>query len=171
LRKPPKPKVRIKAIFSDVDGVWTDGGMYFDQVGQAMKRFDAKDGFIVEYMRRAGVRIIWVTGDDSGVTRARARKLGIDCVCPGVEGKRECVCDLLGDLSYRPDEVIFVGDDLSDLPGMAETGIAACPADAVREVLEAADWITERNGGHGAIREICDQVLQWNREFDEEGRG
>jgi YrbI family 3-deoxy-D-manno-octulosonate 8-phosphate phosphatase len=143
--------------------------MYFNQTGQGFKRFNVKDGYIVEYVRRAGVRIVWVTGDDSLITQARARKLGIDCVCPGVEGKRDCVQRLLGQYGLKREEVLFIGDDLSDLPGMAEVGLTACPADAVPDVLEAADWITARDGGHGAVREICDQVLKWNAELEREG--
>ncbi|MBP8954976.1 MAG: HAD family hydrolase [Armatimonadetes bacterium] len=169
MRKPDRPDNRIKALFSDVDGVWTDGGMYFSQVGQAMKRFDVKDGYIVQFAQRAGIQIVWVTGDDSAITRARARKLGIECVCPGVEGKRECVRALLESKGLEPGEVVFMGDDLSDLMGMEAVGIKACPADAVPAVLEAADWVTERTGGHGAVRELLDQIMAWNAELEQEG--
>jgi len=169
LRLPQRPKHKIRALLSDVDGVWTDGGMYFSQIGQAMKRFNAKDGFIVATMQAAGVPILWVTGDDSAITRARARKLGIQCVCPGVEGKGKCVRQLMASYGLKADEVAFMGDDLSDLPGMTQVGLSICPADAADPVLEAADWVTARDGGQGAVREVCDQILKWNAELDQEG--
>lgn len=163
--KLPRPKARIRALISDVDGVWTDSGMYFDADGQAMKRFDVKDGYIVHVMQEAGVSILWVTGDDSEITRARAERLGIDEVCGGVEDKGECVRRLLESHSLRPDEVVYIGDDLSDLPGMAQVGIAACPADAVAEVIASADLVTTNLGGKGAVREVCDLILTWNAEL------
>ena len=130
--------------------------------------FRRHDGYIVQSAQRAGIQIV---GDRRrlAITRARARKLGIECVCPGVEGKRECVRALLESSGLEPGEVVFMGDDLSDLMGMEAVGIKACPADAVPAVLEAADWVTERTGGHGAVRELLDQIMAWNAELEQEG--
>lgn len=162
----PPPGRAVRALITDVDGVWTDGGMYFDHGGQALKRFDVKDGYIVGVMRRAAVLVLWVTGDDSDVTRARARWLGIDGVCSGVEDKGACVRQLMAQHDLRREEVVYMGDDLNDLPAMAEAGLTVCPADAVAEVRAAADLVTAGGGGHGAVREVCDMILKWNAQLE-----
>ena len=161
-----KPRARVRALVTDVDGVWTDGGMYFDASGQAVKRFNVKDGYIVGSMGDSGVLIMWVTGDDSDITRARASKLGIDEVCSGVEDKGQCVRALLERHDLRREQVVYMGDDLNDLSGMAEAGLTVCPSDAVAEVKQAADLVTTHAGGNGAVREICDLILMWNAEFE-----
>ncbi len=163
-----RPATAVRALISDVDGVWTDGGMYFDAAGQALKRFDVKDGYIVRVLQQAGVIVAWVTGDDSDITRARAARLGIDEVCNGVEDKGDCVRRLLERRGLTPAQVVYMGDDLNDLPAMAAAGLAACPADAVAAVRAVADIITAHGGGRGAIRELCDLILQWNVELERE---
>ena len=157
-----KPTARIRALFTDVDGCLTDGGMYFDASGQAMKRFDVKDGFIVGPLQASGVLWIWVTGDDSAITRARAARLGIDELRSGVDEKGQVVRELLQRNGLRPDEVVYMGDDLNDLPAFAEVGLRACPADAVAQVRQAADLVLSCPGGHGAARELADLILAWN---------
>lgn len=159
----PRPKAIVRALISDVDGVWTDGGMYFDRNGQALKRFDVKDGYIVRPLQEAGVAIIWVSGDDSEITRARGRKLGIDQLRVGVEDKGAEVRDVLETLGLQPDEVVYLGDDLNDLPAIAVAGFSACPLDAIAAVRRAVTRVLTRPGGHGAVRELCDLILEWNR--------
>lgn len=161
-----RPVARVRALITDVDGVLTDGGMYFDGHGQALKRFSVKDGYIVGPMQRSGVLMAWVTGDDSDITRARAAKMGIDELCSGVEDKGQCVRQLLARHGIMPEEAIFIGDDLSDLPAMEEVGFSACPADASEPVLQRVDLVTSRKGGEGAVREVCDLILEWNRQWE-----
>jgi 3-deoxy-D-manno-octulosonate 8-phosphate phosphatase (KDO 8-P phosphatase) len=160
-----QPTKRVRALLTDVDGCLTDGGMYFDAQGQALKRFDVKDGFIVRPLQDAGVLWIWITGDDSAITRARAARLGIDEVRSGVEDKGQAVREVLEQRDLGRDEVVYLGDDLNDLPAMAEAGLAACPADAVPQVLAAADLVLTRAGGHGAARELADLIMAWNAEL------
>jgi 3-deoxy-D-manno-octulosonate 8-phosphate phosphatase (KDO 8-P phosphatase) len=154
----------VRALLTDVDGVWTDGGMYFDATGQALKRFDVKDGYIVRPLQRAGVRLVWVTGDESAITRARAQKLGIDEVHEGVEDKGAVVRAFLQRHGLQAGEAVYMGDDLNDLPAMQAAGFAACPGDAAPEVIAVADLVTSRPGGRGAVRELCDLILRWNQE-------
>ena len=163
-----RPPGRIRALVTDVDGVLTDGGMYFDRHGQALKRFHVRDGFIVGAMREAGVLMAWITGDNSEITATRAAKLGIVELHTGVEDKGACLREFMARHGLQRDEVAYMGDDLNDLPAMAEAGICACPADAAPEVLAAADVVTHRRGGEGAVREFCDMILAWNRELREE---
>lgn len=166
-----RPAHRIRALITDVDGVLTDGGMYFDAQGQAAKRFNVKDGFIVGTMRRAGVLLAWISGDDSDITRARAQRLGIAEVYSGVEDKGECLRDLMERHGLRPQEVAYMGDDLNDLPAMRLVGFSACPADAMPAVAAAAHYVATRRGGEGAFREVCDLILLWNSELDRKSAG
>lgn len=159
----PRPKSTIRALVSDVDGVWTDGAMYFDRNGQALKRFDVKDGYIVRPLQDSGVIIIWVTGDDSDITRARGSKLGIDEVRGGVEDKGAEIREVLRAHALQPQEIVYLGDDLNDLPAIALAGYSACPQDAIPDVRRAVTRVLDHPGGHGAVREICDLILQWNR--------
>lgn len=164
-----RPVCRIRALITDVDGVLTDGGMYFDRNGQALKRFNVKDGYIVRTMQESGVLMAWVTGDDSDITRARAARMGIDELHSGVDDKGQCVAALLARHGIAADEAVYMGDDLNDLPGMEQVGFCACPADASPEVLRHADLVTTAKGGEGAVREVCDLILEWNRELDRRG--
>jgi 3-deoxy-D-manno-octulosonate 8-phosphate phosphatase (KDO 8-P phosphatase) len=159
----PRPKGIVRALISDVDGVWTDGGMYFDRNGQALKRFDVKDGYIVRPLQDAGVAVIWVSGDASEITRARGRKLGIDQLRLGVQDKGAEVRDVMDTLGLQPDEVVYLGDDLNDLPAIAVAGFSACPEDAIDDVRRAVTRVLRHRGGHGAVRELADLILQWNR--------
>lgn len=160
MKPPSKLPANIKAFLSDVDGCWTDGGMYFGADGQLMKRFDVKDGYAVGMLAAAGVPVIWITADDSDITRARAERLRIAELrtCPGQ--KTEAVQEVLAAHGWKPEEVVYLGDDVNDLPVMAMLPNTVCPSDAVPEVLAAARWICSKPGGHGAVREISDAILR-----------
>ena len=162
-----RPDKRIRAFFSDIDGCQTDGGMYFGPEGQAIKRFNVKDGYIVAVLQQAGVKVIWVTADDSDISRARARRLGIDELVSGVKDKGIALFELKEKYNLETDETVYLGDDLNDLPAFAQAGLTTCPADAVPQVLAVADYMAEHNGGHGAFREIADLILSWNDELEQ----
>ena len=153
---PPQP---IKLLMLDVDGTLTDGGVYFDAEGPAMKRFDVHDGLGLVRLREAGVEVALVTADSSPIAQARAAKLGIRAVFAGCRNKAEVVRRLLEERGLKPDEALYMGDDVSDLGAMAEVGNSAAPASAMAEVREAADYVTTKTGGHGAVREVCDLIL------------
>lgn len=152
----------IKALVTDVDGVQTDGGMYFGPEGQMLKRFNVKDGHGTVELLSAGILVVWITADDTEIVRTRARRLGIAELHSGVQDKGACLRDLMARHNLRPQDVAYIGDDINDLPAFAEAGLAICPADAVPEVLQAADWVTERKGGEGAVREVCDLIRRRN---------
>jgi YrbI family 3-deoxy-D-manno-octulosonate 8-phosphate phosphatase len=157
---PDRLDTQIKAFISDVDGCWTDGGMYFGADGQLMKRFDVKDGFGVGLLAARGIPVIWVTADNSAITRSRAERLQITemRVCP--DDKAEGVRAVLAEHGWTPEEVVYMGDDLNDLPVMAILPNTVCPADAVAEVIAAARWMCAKAGGHGAVREVCEAILR-----------
>jgi len=153
------PPHEIKLLLLDVDGTLTDGGLYFTAEGQAMKRFDVHDGLGLIRLQRAGVEVVLISADRSPIIRMRAQKLGIRAALEGCQDKGEAVRLLLEERELDPSAVLYMGDDITDLAAMAEVGHSAAPANAVEAVRETADYVTTRGGGHGAVREVCDLIM------------
>lgn len=151
---------RIKLLLLDVDGVMTDGRIIYDSNGGETKAFDVKDGHGLKLVQRAGIRIGIITGRESAVVARRAAELGIDIVYQGVRDKRVPFVEILEKLELTPEEVAYVGDDVVDLPVMRVVGFAATVADAVEDVKPFAHLVTKRQGGRGAVREVCDYLLR-----------
>jgi 3-deoxy-D-manno-octulosonate 8-phosphate phosphatase (KDO 8-P phosphatase) len=158
-----KPKMPlpdpVEMLIMDVDGVLTDGGMYFDAEGQALKRFDVKDGLALVRLAELGFLTAVVSGDASAISEARCGKLRIAHVCLGRMDKEAAVAGLLNEAGVAAGRAVYVGDDVTDLPAMRMVGLGVAVADAVDEVKAEADWITDRPGGYGAVREICDAIM------------
>lgn len=150
---------RIRLLVCDVDGTLTDGAMWYGPEGEALKRFHTRDGHGIGQLLAAGVAVALVTSEDTPIVTARARKLGIDDVVLGCRDKRAAVLALRTSRGLERDEVAMIGDDLGDLPGYDEVGVAVAVADAEPSVLTRADLRCERNGGFGAVRELADAIL------------
>jgi YrbI family 3-deoxy-D-manno-octulosonate 8-phosphate phosphatase len=150
---------RVRLLVCDVDGTLTDGAMWYGVDGEVLKRFSTRDGHGIGMLRAAGVVVAFVTMEDSAIVTARAGKLGVVHVVLGCADKAAAVRELTGALGFSRDDVAMVGDDLGDLPGFTEVGVAIAVADAVDDVLRAADIVCERPGGHGAVREVADAIL------------
>jgi len=146
------------AIF-DVDGVLTDGSLWFGPEGEALKRFSILDGHGVKMLQEAGVATAILSGRRSGAVDLRAAELGIAQVIQGVADKLEAFGELRTRLGVSEGECAFVGDDLPDLPVMRRCGLAVAVANAVDAVKSAAHYVTRARGGSGAVREFCDLVL------------
>ena len=156
-------KGRVKMLATDVDGVMTDGGMYFGPNGQAIKRFDVKDGYGLKMLQSSGVQVAWITADESAITRARFAALGLDILCDGVEDKAEALEAVASEMGCELGEIVYVGDDLNDLVVAELVGTFVAPADAAAAVKEKAGAVTEKAGGHGAVREVCEAIIEHNR--------
>lgn len=143
----------------DVDGVLTDGAMYYGANGEAMKRFHTRDGMGISLLQKAGVRVAFITGERAECVLRRAEKLRVEDVYLGVEEKGRAMEEFLRKHSLKADETAYVGDDVNDLPCLAKAGIAIAVADAMPEVLDAADLVTRRKGGDGAVREVAEAIL------------
>ena len=150
---------RIKMLVMDVDGVMTDGGMYYSASGDEMKKFNARDGMGLQLMREAGYTLAIITGENSDIVYDRAKKLQIDETHRGIEDKLATIKDIMIRYCLEPDEVAYIGDDINDLQAMSIAGFAVAVQDAVASVKEIADYITTAKGGHGAVREVCDLIL------------
>ena len=149
----------IKVVFFDVDGVLTDGGLLFSEGGETLKRFNTLDGHGLKLLQRADIIPVVITGRDSKPLRKRLEALGITHVHFGTEDKRPAAEKTLKATGLEWSQAAAMGDDWPDLPMMRHAAFACAPANAHVEVLAAAHHITSRQGGFGAVRELCDLLL------------
>ncbi|NMC19733.1 MAG: HAD hydrolase family protein [Thermogutta sp.] len=157
---------KVKVILCDVDGVLTDGRLFFDNQGIESKAFHVRDGMAVQLWRRAGRRMAWITQRSSRIVRMRAAELGVDLLRQGVNDKSSASLEALAELGYSPDQAAYLGDDLPDLPILREVVLGAAVADAAEEVRAAADYVTHAPGGGGALRELVELILKSGPEWD-----
>ena len=150
----------IQLLVLDVDGVLTDGGLWFDAEGQLSKRFDVRDGLGIRLMQQAGLQIAFLSGGQGGATEVRARQLGIKHCLVGIRDKPAALTTLQNQLDVSVEQTAFVGDDLNDLAVRPVVGLLFTPADACRPVRRSADAVLHRQGGHGAVRELAERILQ-----------
>jgi len=151
---------KIRMLVLDVDGVLTDGKLYFDHAGNEMKAFNTRDGLGMKALQRVGIEVAVITGRKSEAVSYRMNQLGIAHVYQGREDKLDAFLDLLKTTRLDAQQVCFAGDDWIDLPVLMRVGLAVSVADAEDQVKQQAHWITQRNGGHGAVREICNLILK-----------
>ena len=150
----------IRLLILDVDGVLTDGRLYFDAKGEALKVFHVRDGHGIKLAQRAGIEVALLSGRRSDAAYHRARELGINRFHEGLRDKVAVLEEIMAAMGIEASQVAMVGDDLVDLPIMSRAGLAVAVADAVPEVLAAAHWVTINPGGRGAVREVCDLLLK-----------
>ncbi|MCE2407681.1 MAG: HAD-IIIA family hydrolase [Pseudomonadales bacterium] len=148
----------IRLVVLDVDGVLTNGQLTFDSNGTEYKTFNVQDGYGLRKLQHADVTIGIITGRDSSIVAARARELDIQHVVQGANNKAEALSVLLNELNLTAEQTLYMGDDEPDLPAMQMSGVSVAVANAVEVVRERADWVTTRNGGEGAVREVCDRL-------------
>ncbi len=146
-------------LLLDVDGVLTDGGIYFGEGGAEMKRFHIHDGMGIDLLKRAGIEVGILTGRVSGIVERRARELGMQVVKQGFYDKAAGFDEILREMGLAESEVAYVGDDVQDLSVLRRAGFRACPADAAAEVKAESDHVCARRGGDGAVREVADLIL------------
>ena len=149
----------IRLIAFDVDGIMTDGGLYYSDSGEEFKRFNSQDGHGLKMLRASGVEIALITGRTSRCVAARAKNLGIAHVYQGVENKLEVMAGLLDKLKLPRDAAAYMGDDVVDLPVMLRVGLAISVPDAPQVVRDRAHYVTRRDGGQGAVREACELLM------------
>lgn len=149
----------IRVVFFDVDGVMTDGGLYLSEHGETIKRFNSLDGHGIKMLQRAGITPAVITGRDSKALRLRLTALGIEHVHYGTEDKRPSAEITLKALGLDWQQAAAMGDDWPDLPVLTRCAFACAPPNAQAELLAQADYVTQKRGGHGAARELCDLLL------------
>ncbi len=150
----------VKLLILDVDGVLTDGHLYLSEDGSEAKRFHVHDGQGLVLLREASVPVAVISARKSEATRKRLRELGIREVVLGCDDKHATARAMIKRLNLRWEEVVCVGDDVTDAPLLEAAGMGVAVADARWEAREAADWITPSPGGRGAVRDVCDWILR-----------
>ena len=151
---------KIKMVAFDVDGVMTDGSLTFDENGVDYKTFNAKDGQGIVNLKNAGIITAIITARENGTVKHRFENLGMTRLFQGQKDKLKAMKQLLEDYNLDFSQVAYMGDDLPDIPVIKEVGLGCCPNDAVDEVKEVATFISTKNGGRGAVREMCDLIYK-----------
>jgi 3-deoxy-D-manno-octulosonate 8-phosphate phosphatase (KDO 8-P phosphatase) len=149
---------RVKLLCTDVDGVLTDGMLYWSEGGVFWQKFSVRDGYGLKLLEEAGVHLAILSGGDVRSARDRAQSLGIRHAYFGLTDKVAAWRDVAGALGVSAEETAYVGDELVDIPLLGMVGFSATVPEAPLEVQRAVHYITERRGGDGAIREICDLI-------------
>lgn len=149
----------LRLVAFDVDGVLTDGGLYLSDSGEEFKRFNSLDGHGLKMLKASGVELAIITGRTSKCVELRARNLGITRLYQGVEDKLSAMQALLADLRLTPQAAAFMGDDVVDLPVMLRVGLALSVPAAPQVVRDHAHYVSQREAGHGAVREVCEMIL------------
>ncbi len=149
----------LRLIAFDVDGVLTDGGLYLSDSGEEFKRFNTLDGHGLKMLKASGVELAIITVRTSKCVELRAKNLGITRLYQGVEDKLAVMQSLLAELKLAPEKAAFMGDDVVDLPVMRRVGLALSVPGAPQIVRDHAHYVSQRDAGHGAVREVCELIL------------
>ena len=150
---------RIKLIATDVDGVLTDGGMYYSSKGDILKKFQAIDGMAVSILKRNIIPTVIITKEKNQIVKRWSTKMNIDKLFDGIKNKEKIVPKLCKLYSLSENNIAYIGDDVNDLELLKNTGFAATPKDGNMEVKKIVDYICKNRGGEGVLREICDLII------------
>lgn len=157
-------KASVKMFLTDCDGCLTDGGMYYSEDGDELKKFNARDGLGFALLKEHGIITGVITGENTDIVKRRAQKLQIDEVHQGVKNKLEIIEQLAEKYHVSLDEIAYVGDDVNDIGALEKVGFSCTVNNALGEIKEKVGYVSKRNGGEGAVREIIDRILMWRRE-------
>jgi 3-deoxy-D-manno-octulosonate 8-phosphate phosphatase (KDO 8-P phosphatase) len=157
----------IRTLLLDVDGVLTDGSLIYSHEGQESKTFNTQDGFGLRLLQEAGLEVGVITARSSEAVARRCANLKMRYVYQGIINKLEVFKEILNQSGCKPFEIAYMGDDWLDLALLTRAGFSAAPANGVREVQEVAHYTTEHSGGHGAVRELCDLILEAKGRYQE----
>lgn len=157
----------IRLIAMDVDGVLTDGAVEIVPDGPEVKRFHVADGLGLQLAMNAGIVTVWISGRESEIVERRATELGITHLYQKTPNKSVPLADLIGRYTLSTAHIAYMGDDLNDLPAFSLAGTKFAPANAVTEIKSLADFVTTREGGKGAVREMCDAILKAQGKYND----
>lgn len=156
-----------KLIITDIDGVWTDGGMYYDQTGNEWKKFNTADSGGVLLCKSFDIKVAIITGEKTEIVKRRAEKLKVDYLFDGVKDKVLVADNLINSLNISYDEVAFIGDDINDVKLLEKVKISGTPNNGISYIKNFATIITEKNGGEGAFREFVERILLEKFSYDQ----
>ena len=148
-----------KIVLTDIDGVWTDGGMYYDQTGNEWKKFHTYDSAGVLFCKKQNIPVGIITGEKTEIVQRRAEKLKVDYLYQGVSDKLTVVKTICKELNITLEDVAYIGDDLNDIEVLKHVGIPAAPFSAPEYIKELVGFVTTKKGGEGAFREFVERIL------------
>lgn len=151
-----------KLILTDIDGVWTDGGMYYDEKGNEWKKFNTSDSAGIRFCKYLNIPVGIITGEQTNSVKRRADKLKVDYLYMGVTHKLPVVKQICAELAVNLSDVAYIGDDINDFEVLEAVGISACPADAPEYIKEIVKWRLKKEGGQGVFREFVEKILDTN---------
>ena len=156
-----KSKIKkIKLVVTDVDGVLTDGGMYYSEKGEILKKFNTRDGMAVELLLEKGLKTVFVTKESTKIASKRAKKVHAALSLSGIKNKESILSKLNKKFRIRNDEIAYIGDDINDINIMKKIGFSAAPIDANQIVKRIADHVCKTKGGNGVLREVADLIIE-----------
>ena len=158
--------MKIKIVMTDIDGVWTDGGMYYDKHGNEQKKFNTSDSVGVLFLKLLDIPIVIITGEDAPMVSNRAKKLNIKYVFLGAKDKLKIATNFCKKLGISLDEVAYVGDDINDIKLLQAVGFSACPENSPDYIKKQVQHIIPVKGGKGAFRAFVEYLLKENQLFD-----
>lgn len=148
-----------RVILTDIDGVWTDGGMFYDQNGNELKKFNTSDSAGVLFAKALQIPVGIITGENTTIVKSRAEKLKINILHQGISDKVTVAKKICSDLDISLDEVAYIGDDLGDYALLKLVGISAAPQNAPEYIKKVVDFVTDKKGGEGAFREFVERIV------------
>lgn len=155
-----------KLIITDIDGVWTDGGMYYDQTGNEWKKFNTSDSAGILFCKKINIPVCIITGENTEIVKRRAEKLKIDYVYQGISNKLEVAKELANKLNIQFNEIAHIGDDLGDVELLKAVGFSCAPANAPLYIQKLVSYVTKTKGGDGAFREYIEEILIRTGKFE-----
>ncbi len=151
--------LKYKLVLTDIDGVWTDGGMFYDELGNELKKFHTYDSAGVLWCRMMGIKVGILTGETTQIVKRRAKKLQVDYLFQGTKDKVQIAMDLCKELEITLADVAYLGDDLNDILLLEAVGFSACPASAPEYVKKVVDQVLAKKGGEGVFREFVEEFI------------
>jgi len=151
---------KIKVLLTDVDGVLTDGGMYYSSKGDVMKKFYARDGMAISLLKKNSIPTILVTKEKTMTVKQWAKKMNVKKLYDGVAKKEQVLEKICHEFKVKPNEIAFIGDDVNDVKLLEKVGFAAMPNNGIKQLRKICDYKCKANGGEGVLREIGDLILE-----------
>lgn len=156
----------LKYLILDVDGTLTDGGIYYDENNNELKKFCTKDAAGIFAAKKLGIKIVVITGRQCKATERRLKELKVDLIFQNINDKKTFLENFIKEYTIKKEELGYIGDDLNDYSSMLLAGFVGCPNDACKEIKNISNCVSDFNGGHGAVRDIIEQTLEkenlWN---------
>ena len=154
---------KIKLVICDVDGVLTDGGMYYSKNGEIMKKFNTRDGMGVELLSKNHIRTIIITKENSEIVKQRGKKVKVLKTYTGISKKENLLDEICNENKVSLNNIAYIGDDINDLEIMKSVGFSATPKNGIEKIKNISDYICESNGGEGVFREITDLIISFKK--------